>query len=235
VSSVEQSKRFQREVNIWSRLNHENILPFLGLVDLFLESNEAQKGLISPWMQHGNCIDYLNKYPDANRLPLIRGIVSGLAYLHHHDPPVIHGDLRGMNVLISNEGIPLLSDFGLAVIAEELTQLPISTVLTGAGNCRWMSYELLFCDAVPSKESDIWALGMVIIELLTRRPPFAKLKKDAQVILALSKHQRPAKPNAKSNAIGFSNGLWRFVNACWSDDPHRRPDVNKVVGLLDGC
>ena len=77
-----------------------------------------------------------------------------------------------MNVLISNEGIPLLGDFGLAVIAEELTQLPISTVLTGAGNCRWMSYELLFCDAVPSKESDIWALGMVIIEVKNCRSSF---------------------------------------------------------------
>ena len=97
-----------------------------------------------------------------------------------------------MNVLISNEGIPLLSDFGLAVIAEELTQLPISTVLTGAGNCRWMSYELLFCDnedAIPSKESDIWALGMVVIEVW--HACFVLLAPDGRLIFCCVAYDAP--------------------------------------------
>lgn len=62
-------------------------------------------------------------------------------------------------------GSPLLCDFGLAIIAEELGELPISSVLQGSGNCRWMSREMLFGNDPPSKGCDIWAFGMVVIEV----------------------------------------------------------------------
>ena len=59
----------------------------------------------------------------------------------------------------------MLADFGLAVIVEDLTRLPISTSLQNSGNVRWMAYELLVGDSLVSKESDVWALGMVILEV----------------------------------------------------------------------
>ena len=54
-------------------MEHKNILPFLGLVDLSVE-NIAETGLVSPWEQNGNVNDYYQKYPDVNRTPMVRPI-----------------------------------------------------------------------------------------------------------------------------------------------------------------
>ena len=59
----------------------------------------------------------------------------------------------------------MLSDFGLAVIVGDLAQLPISSVLQDAGNPRWMAPELFFSDSHPNAASDVWALGMVLLEV----------------------------------------------------------------------
>lgn len=59
----------------------------------------------------------------------------------------------------------MLSDFGLAVVVEDLTAMSVSSVLQGSGNCRWMALELLFDDHPPTKSSDMWAFGMVMLEV----------------------------------------------------------------------
>ena len=59
----------------------------------------------------------------------------------------------------------LLADFGLAVIVEDLTQMPISSALEGSGNPRWMAPELLVGQEIVSKSSDIWSLGMFFLEV----------------------------------------------------------------------
>lgn len=69
------------------------------------------------------------------------------------------------NILISDHGEPLLCDFGLAVILEDLAQMPISSLLQDAGNPRWMAPELLIGEQQVSTASDIWALGMVLLEV----------------------------------------------------------------------
>ena len=68
-------------------------------------------------------------------------------------------------MLISNDGEAFLTDFGLAVIVEDLTKLPISSALAESGNPRWMAPELLIDGCLVSKESDVWALGMVALEV----------------------------------------------------------------------
>lgn len=71
------------------------------------------------------------------------------------------------NILVSAFGMPLLCDFGLAVVVEDLTRTSVSTILQGSGNCRWMSSEVLLLGELPTKQSDVWAFGMVILEVST--------------------------------------------------------------------
>ena len=86
--------------------------------------------------------------------------------MHSHAPQVIHGDLRGANILISDDGEPLLCDFGMAVIIEDLTQMPISASLQESGNPRWMAPELFRGDmCITSSQSDVYSLGMVLLEV----------------------------------------------------------------------
>jgi len=229
VKSVEKSKRFRNEVMIWSRLEHKNILPFLGLVDLNAE-NIAETGLVSPWEKNGNVNDFYQKYPEVNRLPMILGILSGLHYLHTQS--IVHGDLRGANILVSKRGEPMLCDFGLALIVEDLTMMSISTVLQGSGNCRWMAIELLFHDALPTKESDMWSFGMVILELFSNKPPFCEKSNEAQVVLALNINERPPKPSAATTEIGFCESLWTVMENSWNNIPELRPSADELLPLL---
>lgn len=59
----------------------------------------------------------------------------------------------------------MLCDFGLANVVGEMTKMSVSSVLQGSGNCRWMAPEVVIDDGPLSKESDIWAFGMVILEV----------------------------------------------------------------------
>ena len=63
-------------------------------------------------------------------------------------------------------GNPLLCDFGLAVIVEDLTHIPLSNTLQNTGNPRWMAPELFVGEGtLVSVNSDVWALGMVLLEV----------------------------------------------------------------------
>ncbi|KAJ7454435.1 kinase-like domain-containing protein, partial [Mycena latifolia] len=96
-------------------------------------------------------------------IELLYDIIMGLAYLHSED--IVHGDLRGRNILI-HEGRALLTDFGLA----EFVEFEIST--NAPTRTRWMAPELLLPDIYqPGKPprctqaSDVWAFGCVCCEV----------------------------------------------------------------------
>ena len=67
--------------------------------------------------------------------------------------------------MITDDGKAQLADFGLAVIVEDLKDVSLSSSLRNAGSARWMAPELLLDDYPVSKESDIWAFGMVCLEV----------------------------------------------------------------------
>ncbi|KIK65877.1 hypothetical protein GYMLUDRAFT_158458, partial [Collybiopsis luxurians FD-317 M1] len=91
-------KQFCNEALVWRQLKHPNILPLLGVnLELFYPSF----CLVSPWMENQDIIAYLKRNPMHNRYDVLSEIASGLLYLHSRDPPVIHGDIRGVCVLKS--------------------------------------------------------------------------------------------------------------------------------------
>ena len=69
------------------------------------------------------------------------------------------------NILIGDAGQPLLCDFGLAVVVEDLINMPISSALQGSGNPRWMAPELLIGEDIVTLETDIWSFGMTMLEV----------------------------------------------------------------------
>ncbi|KZS96505.1 kinase-like protein, partial [Sistotremastrum niveocremeum HHB9708] len=170
-----------REMKVWSRVTHPNVLPFLGFC-FFQHANESHSGepdrisLISPWMQHGTATQYVKDHPGIDNVAIIRGVAEGLQYLH--DNQIIHGDIKSGNVLMSECGTPLLSDFGLAILDDDSLNLSsehITTSTTGVhGTTRWMAPELfpeLFLkvseeDLKPPKsnrETDVWAFGCFVL------------------------------------------------------------------------
>jgi len=100
-----------------------------------------------------------------------------------------------------------------------------------------MSPELLdpdhfgFKDSQPTKESDCYALGMVIYEVLGRQAPFTPYK-DFIVIRKVIEGERPGRPQG-AKGVWFMDDLWGMLEQCWSPQPKDRPTITAVLECLE--
>ncbi|KEP46139.1 tyrosine kinase catalytic domain protein [Rhizoctonia solani 123E] len=149
-------KRAARELFYWSRMEHRNIHQLMGVI-LF---KDQYLGMVSEWMENGNLHRYLQKHPDADRYRLCLDVASGLEYMHSQS--TVHGDLKAMNVLVSSDGIAMLSDFDFSVMSKASSLLFTESSNTRLGSIRWVAPEMLV-EEIPKRtnESDVYALGMV--------------------------------------------------------------------------
>ena len=89
-------QRFLREVAIWREVweidRGQHFLPFWGAC---LDEGDYPH-VVSPWMDHGDVLAFVERYPDVNRRKLVRRIAEGLQVLHKHNPPILHGDLKSV-------------------------------------------------------------------------------------------------------------------------------------------
>ena len=145
-------------------------------------------------------------------------------------------DVEG-NILVNNHGHACIADFGLLTIIPDRTSF-ISTIshLEG-GTIRWMSPELLnpepfgLEDSCPTTESDCYALGMVVYEVLSGQVPFA-LWKGTVVILKVMEGKRPERPRGTQGAW-FTDRLWEVLELCWEHQPRDRPSLKTLLRCLE--
>ncbi|EKM75153.1 hypothetical protein AGABI1DRAFT_132508 [Agaricus bisporus var. burnettii JB137-S8] len=153
-------KAHAREAILWSSLRHPNIVPFHGI---YYFQSRQRICLVSPWMGNGDIVDYLERVPEAPRKPFIYDIANGLHYLHSQN--IVHGDLKGRNVLNDDHRCACIADFGLStIVTDETLGFVATTTGTSGHTTRWASPELLEDDARPTTASDIWAFGCVCYE-----------------------------------------------------------------------
>ncbi|CAE6438652.1 unnamed protein product [Rhizoctonia solani] len=152
-------KRATKELSVWRKLDHPNVLKLLGICAL---GSSREIGMVSEWMPNENVTQYILKHREADRIQLITGVATGLAYLHGNG--IIHGDLKGANVVIAANGTARLMDFGLAKVVESTLKFSTSTL---QGTTRWMAPELMDPEekskAVITFPTDIYSLGMTIL------------------------------------------------------------------------
>ncbi|KAG8779317.1 hypothetical protein FRC12_024417 [Ceratobasidium sp. 428] len=174
---------------------------------------------------------------------------EGVAYLHEYD--IIHGNIKSVspgievnegylaepgtqkNVLISQDGVAQLIDFGNSRLRKYTLQFTEFSGSFGLSS-RWAAPEL-FKDprAEPSKEADVYALGMTFLETITGTVPFAN-KPEMQVIAeVVRRRQHPERPtNFQSLDEDNANLLWELMVQTWSYDASNRPDSANIRDRL---
>ena len=144
-------------------------------------------------------------------------------------PPDYSSPDSKANILINPNGHACLADFSLVTIISE-PQTFISTCMEG-GTTPWMSPELLDPESFGlkksrlTKESDCYALGMVVYEVISGRAPFAPSKAP---VLKILRGEHPERPQEAR----FTDGIWRMLELCWNRQPGDRPSLNTVFRCL---
>ncbi len=164
-SHMEYSERFQREVKTISALAHRHILPAL---------DHGQHGswhyLVMPYVKQGTLRERLAKSPltleEAGEV--LEQVVDALQFAHDHG--IIHRDIKPSNILMQDEHHAYLADFGLAKTLWAEGENEITQTGYVIGTPEYMAPELV--EQPANTSSDIYALGILLYEMLTGRTPF---------------------------------------------------------------
>ena len=140
-----------------------------------------------------------------------------------------------MNILIDHDRNTCLTGFNLITMASEQ-----STIASpwAAGVVPWMSPELLhpgnfgLKNNHPTVKSDIYALGMVIYEVISGQAPFAA-HRDPEVVFMVISGEHPKRPQGDAGEL-LTDGIWEVLELCWREQPNDRPNVNGVLSALEG-
>ncbi|KAG8955767.1 hypothetical protein FRC03_011083 [Tulasnella sp. 419] len=213
-------KRLMREMRVWTQLQHDNIVPFLGYA---FSGNFPC--MIAPWYENGSIPDYIAKNPAVDRTQMVLESMNGLAHLHSRVPPIVHGDLKATNVLVDDKGTARITDFGLSRILEEgHSGFTTSTGVTGTH--RWMAPELMLTErSRPTTEADIYSMTLLALEIYTGKVPFAHLDQMPFLMAIVAKsspersHYRPFNP---------PEDVWRVFESGWSFEPSQRPNAENL-------
>ncbi|EJD36818.1 kinase-like protein [Auricularia subglabra TFB-10046 SS5] len=140
---------------------HPSILPFIGSASFGL-----QTAIVSPYMRNGNLLEYFKAHDDigtVDKKKLILQVAQAVNHLHTVEG-LVHGDLKCANVLVSDAEDALLADFGLSTFVEKARTSP-EILKDAAGQPARLRSK--------TRESDVYAFGMFILEAVTERPPWA--------------------------------------------------------------
>ncbi|XP_061958203.1 protein kinase STUNTED-like isoform X1 [Populus nigra] len=241
-SSQKAMKDFALEVEIISSLNHKHITP---LVDACIK--DADLIYVYDFLSKGSLEENLHgKSKDKSplswelRFDIAVKIAEALNYLHNEcSRPVIHRDVKSSNILLSDGFEPQLSDFGLAIWGPATTSFV--TLGDVVGTFGYLAPEFFMYGKVSDK-IDVYAFGVVLLELLSGRKPISSENKSQESLVLW------AKPIIESgNAIGLVDPnlkgnfdevqMQRMVLAaahCITRAARLRPKMNEILKLLRG-
>ncbi|KZT07890.1 kinase-like protein [Laetiporus sulphureus 93-53] len=224
-------KLIYKEAIQWRHLHHPNVVPFLGVCDM---PPPLRLCIVSHWMENGNIMDFLRQNLSADRHRLLVEIATGLQYLHSKD--IVHGDLKGANILINN-GVPRLADFDLATVVYRMQTVNTASGSHRGGTYHWMAPELFDPEkfglphARPSKEADVYALAMVMWEVYTGLVPFYECRNEGQVDNKILSGGRPIRSEDTVPPV-IQDHIWILMKACWDAHPQGRPNIDEVLDHL---
>ncbi|KAG8913716.1 hypothetical protein FRC01_004415 [Tulasnella sp. 417] len=203
-----------------SLISHPNIVKFIGFVE---ELNNQIAWTIITEAMHGNVREFLSSgtWSLAHRISLLWDIATGVEYLHTYRPPIIHGDLKSLNVVVNEEGHGEIIDFGSARFVEYVEDQPAISI-------RWASPEVLR-EGTPSLSSDIWSLGWTFWEVLTGKIPYEDISTQAPIIVKTVTGKLSEYLDANDLQI---QALRDLLVDCLQVDPARRPKASECRGAL---
>ncbi|PKU81993.1 probable serine/threonine-protein kinase PBL5 [Dendrobium catenatum] len=239
---------FISEIEIITNLHHRNILSLYGFCvenhHLVLVYDFLSRGSLDDNL-HGIKGDKIDLISWADRFKIAIGVAEGLDYLHNDSSrePVIHRDIKSSNILLSDDFEPQISDFGLAQWSSSSRQSSKNTDCSDlAGTFGYLAPEYFMYGKVDAK-IDIYAFGVVLLELLSGRKPVCTSRPKgeeslvmwAKPILLVENFDQVVDPSLGNNYnIDEMERMCLAASLCISQASHSRPSAALVLKLLKG-
>ena len=170
---------------------------------------------------------------------IIADVARGILYLHTRTPPIVHRDIKSLNILVTAEWKGIVADFGLTTIKAQ------QFLKTYCGSPAWTAPEVLR-GLQYDESADVFSFGIVLWEILSRKPPYEGMSPN--VIIGKGKQLSLDTINRFSNHLLLSvipeNGMRpsipegsdpayvRLMTQCWDDVPSRRPSFHQIIETL---
>ncbi|PPD96847.1 hypothetical protein GOBAR_DD06115 [Gossypium barbadense] len=238
----EMLREFSQEVYIMRKIRHKNVVQFIGactrspnlcIVTVFDSGICAS----SEFMARGSIYDYLHKQRGVFKLPSLLKVAvdvsKGMNYLHQNN--IIHRDLKTANLLMDENQVVKVADFGVARVQSQ------SGVMTAeTGTYRWMAPEVIEHKPYDHK-ADVFSFGISLWELLTGELPYGLLTPLQAAVAVVQKvyksetltycanNEEDLRPTIPKHT---HPRLRELLERCWLQDPSQRPNFSEIIDIL---
>ncbi|PVH33863.1 hypothetical protein PAHAL_8G080700 [Panicum hallii] len=238
-SRVIEDKMFRREVERLITVRHQNIVRFLGYCSFTGEHVVSSEGgnLVVNIQERLLCFEYMsNGSLDSHltdelrglewhtRYEIIVGICKGLLHLHK-EKHIIHMDLKPANILLDDQMVPKITDFGISRLDRNSCSKTTSLLIS-------LGYSApeYFLEGKSSSKSDIYSLGVIIIEVVT-----GSKQKMPNITKVLRRWWYRWNRSAKHTPLGYQqvSKCLELADRCTQVDPKGRPDISNIIDELN--
>lgn len=218
---------FEAETNILKRVRHPNIVLFLGISTSQGNGTTGDElCLVTEFMSRGSLYHVLMdpsvKMDTYTMINIACDAAKGMNYLHKHNPPIIHRDLKSQNLLVDDFLNVKVTDFGLAKYLNNSDD----NNDTFCGTLPWTAPEIFSAKGYTVK-ADVYSFGIVLWEIMTRSAVYKGMNKP-DIIMGVTKGTlRPPIPPYCHPDIA------KLMVQCWDQNPDNRPTFEEIVQRLE--
>ncbi|SPT15645.1 unnamed protein product [Triticum aestivum] len=254
LSTLKSQKQFENEGDLLMTLNHPNIVRLLGYCyeteliyrpyeDKFVFAQDTKHLLCLEYMPNGSLDNYISGMSSVldwhTCCKIIEGISFGLMYLHEgSNVPIIHLDLKPANILLDENFVPKITDFGLSRLCDEKTM----QTKVASGTLGYMAPEYLLRGVI-TPMADIFGLGVIIMEVITghreypyphdiRRSSKDFIKREVQ-IWRNRLEKDPGYTSLEADCQQIKTCI-QIGLICVNSERTKRPTVKKIIDMLQG-
>ncbi|KAK3242809.1 hypothetical protein CYMTET_47512 [Cymbomonas tetramitiformis] len=198
----------EAEVAVLRNLNHPNIVRYLGT-----ERDDEFLNIFLEYVPGGSIASLLMKFgPFSEKVIRMytQQLLQGLEFLHRHQ--IMHRDIKGANLLVDNNGIVKLADFGASKKLADIVTMD-SGFKSMKGTPYWMAPEVIK-QTGHGRPADIWSVGCTVIEMATGKPPWSEFASQVSALFHIASSQSsPPLPEF------LSAEAEDFLHLCFNRDP----------------
>jgi hypothetical protein len=215
--NLDMLREFSQEVFIMRKIRHKNVVQFLGAC-----TRTPNLCIVTEFMAKGSVYNFLHKQKGVFKLSTLLKVAidvsKGMNYLHQNN--IIHRDLKTANLLMDENEVVKVADFGVSRVQAQ------SGVMTAeTGTYRWMAPEVIEHKPYDHK-ADVFSYAIVLWELLTGELPYSYLTPLQAAVGVVQKGLRPTIPKNTHPKLA------ELLENCWRQNPSERPNFSVILNKL---